>query len=257
MISSSEKRALLKGRDIYKKRTGETLFPDSILRLSEISPANRDLLIESIDLILTRRGPDVERGVLKKLKKNLVLTKEDPRGRFDPGPTFPSALIGFRNWGYSEIGGELYLTSMFNHLAKANYRDLWHPGVNHAICHGMLVRDEVFPHHNHECGFNAFKTVRDAKAFKDKFRSIFLHPSSFLTGTILGFGQAQIHDTGWRSEKALPLALLVPPKLTVPGQGRKIHGLADKYNLELFQSERDLLRHAISQNALALEDLDI
>jgi len=249
VLNQIEKEALLIAVDVYQRKTGQPLFNKEILKRPELSLENKDILIKAIEEVLTKRDKLINRPVLKRLKASLSKTFVGGKDSIEKGATFIGMLLGYRSWGFLEEEDQIHLTAMFNHFqTKKSQENIWVPGLNKASCHGNLNQvAQVFPHLNHECGFNAFFDPGDAAEFSNGFRSLGVKPDKFIFGSVAGFGQMQIHQDGWRSEYALPLALLMPKKLTRPGQGRIIKEASKRYGLPLFSSQQELAAYSLTK----------
>lgn len=123
-------------------------------------------------------------------------------------------VLGFRSWNtFPVIRGDM--RNQIYYLAPLGAgRDHWVPGENIAECHSHLSHrrptlsfsDEWrdTPGQHCHCGFNAFNTLEDAEAYNEG--------SPFAVfGAVAGCGKVQVHEDGWRSEKAQIIALFFRP----------------------------------------------
>lgn len=102
-------------------------------------------------------------------------------------------LIGFRAWHVTR-DGQLVPWS-------ASGAGAWVAGVNTAVCLARPgVRGHVAPVRRCSCGLYALMNSRDHR----------LQPLTQAVGAIVAWGDVELHETGFRAQSALIVALAVP-----------------------------------------------
>lgn len=164
-------------------------------------------------------------------------------------------LIGYRAWSWAiEYMQNDKLYSMYSHtetprqVTTTHRRIAWDKGSNQAACKTPWqdqIRD-ILPHQTHDCGFNVFDNFEKANSFllkqhtwdRDKNKALALG-NRFVLGVCAGAGNVQIHADGWRSEKAVILALLKPTVCSIE-TFEKAKLCSEFYNVPLFYYPSDL-----------------
>lgn len=197
--------------------------------------------------------PDIIKAVIE---SEVPLIQEDDPDDYSNAPLYPSLALGFRSWRiYTETDIELirnhiiYRNPIFGLFAeefipeKPNYlypivreEEHWKPGINYSKCHSNLTNHES-PASNCHCGFNSFNNLKDA----ENYESFDFDFNRFVLGSIAGWGKLQLHETGWRSEFAKIIALLIPNlKKSNLNIEPHIKRIAEFYRVPVFESsERD------------------
>ncbi len=133
-------------------------------------------------------------------------------------PTGP--LVGWRAWRIGNgTSGLMSLTApitwpvgeaMVSHCIKARWD--WHGDAPYSECN---------------CGLHAFSGPLDAQVIR-------LSRRIAVYGPVLTWGRTQVHETGWRSQYAKPLAL-VRPRILTPKIRRRLdlilEGLSKEYGV--------------------------
>jgi hypothetical protein len=101
-------------------------------------------------------------------------------------------IVGYRFWGILKDGTLIPIGDLGH--------DKWTYGVNHSYCYDS----ECPGMENCECGFYAFREIPPLKLWSNLEMRI----SGFVMGSVIGWGKVTLHETGWRSEYAKPIALV-------------------------------------------------
>lgn len=132
----------------------------------------------------------------------------------DATPIYSQPALGYRIWVFSRG----YLYSLSQHGV------IWRPGENTAYCSvcAGLTRVSRDPHDapaaGCHCGWNAWNDLEDAlysalantspvSLSQRQISSDRPFDGCYIAGAILGAGNIQVHNKGWRSERAQVLAL--------------------------------------------------
>lgn len=155
-----------------------------------------------------------------------------------------STLLGFRSWTVS--GNKLYplikRESEKDEDGNVHRWDIqdsklhWNPGANVAYCVSRKGKELGAPHIEHHCGLNAFFDLKEARNYKRP-------ADTNILGAIAGSGKTEIHRTGFRSEKAQILALLIQTR----GQDTiRTQSVADYYSVPVFYDKEDFVAYVSS-----------
>jgi glycine cleavage system H protein len=127
-------------------------------------------------------------------------------------PDFAAPILGFRVWRLRWDGALVPWS--------AGAAGAWVPGVNAAVClHG---RDHVPPGRECTCGIYALADWQDYR----------LHDPGQVVGAIAGWGEVEVHRTGFRAQYACVLGLSVPERC--PAKLRELlEAAAERYVVPL------------------------
>lgn len=146
-----------------------------------------------------------------------------------PGEKIASKALGYRSWLISPISKSPRLYSMTSDF-------YWKPGINNASCFRSRCSP---PDKKCDCGFNAWNGYLNVLDYS--------FGVSTIQGSVSGWGNMQIHKSGWRSEKSEILALYVPLwfSLETKDLSRKdlINCLGECYNVPIFSNSLKLVAY--------------
>lgn len=198
------------------------------------------------DKILIAKVRSKEKRTLKILDVPKQLKdKLKPLPLKSPAPV-KTAALGFRSWDIGDIQPQCKL---YPPARGGSGRDseAFEPGINTAycsFCNDIPVTYDtlLMPDGVHSCGFHAFHN------FDEAFNSRYKNDNSIL-GSIAGFGKVQIHDIGWRSEKAGLIALYAPLKVNLESTDYvyKVQSLSRYYQVPVFSNKKLLNDYAQSK----------
>lgn len=126
---------------------------------------------------------------------------------------FPQLALGYR--GFRVIG---------DRLGSVFQPETWIPGANEAHC---LFQEHRAPTSRCECGFYALYDLDGIEAHE-----------GYAIAAVVGWGDAELHAAGWRSQFAQVIALYYPRRRR--GR-RRVKAAARRYKVPCFAS-RDQLR---------------
>lgn len=119
-----------------------------------------------------------------------------------------------------------------------NTHSEWNAEENLATCYSGKHRTPEVPAVHCACGFNAWDWYG---------RSMIKTYGSVISGSIAGYGRMQIHETGWRSEKAEVIAFLRPEYnfLNSKKAMSEIDNLAEIFNVPVFDTREELEEYSL------------
>lgn len=151
---------------------------------------------------------------------------------------FPQVLVGFRYWVVTPTG----------YLAGVTHQTVWRPDR-------PMVSQCRFGHigpAEHDvcgCGLYAYHTLDDAAKQQRKQQ----RRSARIVGVVVGRGQAQIHQTGWRAEEAQIMAIAA-----VDPQDHEIaQKLGERYQIPVVSTPEQLTPVAQQYGLVAPETLPL
>lgn len=131
-------------------------------------------------------------------------------------PTYPQSLVGFRYWSVTDEG----------YLAGVSQQHAWRPGVTVSSC----GQGHLYPVGNCGCGLYAYHTQADMQSMRLRQR----YRGAAIMGVVLGRGQCEIHENGWRAEEATIVAI-APVTAKYQQQAQKI---AERYGVPCVSSDQ-------------------
>lgn len=134
--------------------------------------------------------------------------------------TYNKPLLGYRTWRVSSYN---------NILLAATNDSPWQPGDNRAFCVEGFHRA---PARRCQCGFNGYY----------RFEETFSSPYEGLAGAFAGAGKIEIHETGFRSERAQLIALFSHPEAK-----KRADRVGEVYSIPVFTNLKDFLSFAESK----------
>lgn len=170
-----------------------------------------------------------------------------PRPPSEP-ETYPSAALGIRLWRVFDRGEP---------LRSSDFGDgAWQVGVTRAECTRGCpsIPNTVWDDsdiHCCRCGLHAYHSM-DHLLARQRPHVTLLARGELVIGIVAGKGNMQIHEDGWRAEKAQILGLLAPPRpclYVCPG----CDGLAPEHCL---CAGTGTLAGAVEEVGMVREDLD-
>lgn len=130
--------------------------------------------------------------------------------------TFMQPVLGFRAWKLTPDGDLLpRAVSALEHLDAGP----WRRGRNDALCMyaGITRTAHAAPDADCDCGLYAYHEVASVRRE--------WQAQDCVVGAIVGWGNLQVHRTGFRAERAQVVALASPasPNLTIPARLAAAH----------------------------------
>lgn len=147
------------------------------------------------------------------------------------------ALIGFRKWHVDENYNLLACTKN-GYLTHKGGGYIWKRGINKASCDKCGHAPGGACH----CGFNSFYNLKDALE----------GPYEGVLGVIAGAGEVRVHDVGFRSSEAQPIALLI--NTPYKKERESINKAAKKYLIPVFCSQKELNKFLYSIRGVDIRD---
>lgn len=147
-------------------------------------------------------------------------SRQDSTG--DEVRCYAEPVLGFRIWALRD-----------DKLHGAAYDQLWTRGENVAVCRRDSAPHETAPATGCRCGFNALHEL-PAPAWSSV--------GIYVMGAIAAWGEIEWHRTGFRAERACPIALCFDP---ANGAGRRaeVDAVAARYGIEAVPRAQ-LIEHA-------------
>ena len=115
-------------------------------------------------------------------------------------PTFVEPVVGFRAWKLTPDGK--LLPRAVSAMARL-HAEPWQPGVNDARCMyvGFTREPHPVPGEGCDCGLYAHHDAAELRRY---------HRGDDVLGAIVGWGDLQVHDNGFRAQHAQVVALVAP-----------------------------------------------
>lgn len=160
---------------------------------------------------------------------------------------YPSAALGYRAWMLSD-----------DQLLSLNARGIaWEPGENIARCFKDLHEgDHKPPSPDCHCGFNAYNELSRVERMifilKSAASARLTLPRRYVIGAVAGYGDTQVHVTGWRAERARIIAISGVCEAWRLTQSER-DDLTARYGMPIATDSEDLVRLASAYHPTPIE----